>query len=179
MLRWRVSMLNRLLVLTCLLLPAGGAMAQSSELDDLKAVYIYNFLAFIDWPAAVDTADQYRLCVVAHPPLSQRLLAVVKNEKVNGRTIAVADVDVTQPLNRCHLLYLPDKSWLSEQELLHLQQQGVLLVGDYSGFVSSPVGMMGFEVRARKVRVAIRLAALQQAGFKVSSKLLRVVRIAE
>uniref|UniRef100_UPI00356633E4 YfiR family protein n=1 Tax=Neptunomonas sp. TaxID=1971898 RepID=UPI00356633E4 len=61
--------------------------------------------------------------------------------------------------------------------LLDFDQPGTLLIGDADGFVSGGMGMVGFETRGRKVRVAMNLTRLQEEGFKVSSKLLRLVRI--
>ncbi len=152
--------------------------ADDSVLDDIKSVYIYNFLSFISWPEdKLLPIDRYQLCVVGNPSLKSKLESVVRNELVNNLPIHVASAESSVALNECHIIYIDRHELLSKSELADLKSNGSLLVADYSGFISSDLGMVGFETRGRKVRVAMKLSTLQDEGFKVSSKLLRVVRI--
>ena len=165
-------------LICCLTLSSTQLRAEDSVLDDIKSVYIYNFLSFISWPEGKQLPhDRYQLCVAGNPSLKSKLESVVKNELVNNLAIHVSSVEALNSLNECHVVYVDKRELLSKSELESIKSNGSLLVGDYSGFISSDIGMIGFETRGRKVRVAMKLDVLQDEGFKVSSKLLRVVRI--
>lgn len=153
------------------------AMADNSAIESIKSVYIYNFLSFIQWPDHKRLTDEYRLCTVADQSLIDKLTAVVKNEQMNGHPLVVVPYRYLFEAENCHLLYLQGSRLVEGDSLSDFDLPGTLLIGDADGFVSQGMGMVGFEARGRKVRVAMNLTRLQEAGFKVSSKLLRVVRI--
>ena len=153
------------------------ALADSSAINNIKSVYIYNFLSFIQWPEYKISSDEYRLCALADQSLIDKLTAVVQDEKMNGRSLVVVPYRHIFEAENCHLMYLQDSAVVASESLLDFDQPGTLLIGDADGFVSKGMGMIGFETRGRKVRVAMNLTRLQEAGFKVSSKLLRVVRV--
>lgn len=165
-------------VFLVILLASTAVKADDNVLDDIKSVYIYNFLSFIEWPgSSAPVEGQYLLCANAEKAFIDRLSQVVKNEKVNGLPIKVVSLSDAVSADACQLLYLQEGIKQDSRLLSELKTKGVLLVGESSSFVSSDIGMIGFETRGRKVRVAVNLTNLQEAGFKVSSKLLRVVRI--
>lgn len=153
------------------------ALADDSAIDSIKSVYIYNFLSFIQWPDHMRSPDAYRLCALADQALVDKLTAVVENEEMNGHSLVVVPYRHLFEAEDCHLIYLQESALMETESLLDFDQPGTLLIGDADGFVSEGMGMVGFETRGRKVRVAMNLTRLQEAGFKVSSKLLRVVRI--
>jgi len=170
-----------LIIRFLLLMVASGLVNQSvayaddtsSPLDDIKSVYIYNFLSFIDWPEPQD--DHYQLCVMAKGSMYQRIYTVVNGEEVEGKPIRIRPLD--GKLEGCHLIYWQEGMPISSAELGTLKNSKALLVSDKNNFISDGIGMVAFETRGRKVRVALNLTAIEDAGFKVSSKLLRVVRI--
>lgn len=172
----RLKCISRLLLLSGLLF-GSVVSAEDSVIDNIKSVYIYNFLSFIQWPEYSRPVDEYRLCVVAEKGLIEKLTAVVQNEQMNGRSFVIVPYDLLSEATDCHLIYLQNSALNESDSLVDFDQPGALLIGDAAGFVSEGLGMVGFETRGRKVRVAMNLTRLQEAGFKVSSKLLRIVRI--
>ncbi|WP_372737166.1 YfiR family protein [Neptunomonas sp.] len=164
-------------MLTVSLLTGKEALADGHVVDNIKTVYIYNFLSFIQWPEHKSTSAEYRLCTLADQALVDKLTAVVKDEQMNGRSLIVVPYRYVSEAENCHLIYLQESALSEADSLLDFDQPGTLLIGDADGFVSGGMGMVGFETRGRKVRVAMNLTRLQEAGFKVSSKLLRLVRI--
>lgn len=173
--RFRIAI--RPLLLGAWLMSGSVAMADNGTIDSIKSVYIYNFLSFIQWPEHKRSSAEYRLCVLADEALIDKLTAVVQNEEMNGRSLIVVPYRHLAEAESCHLIYLQKSALIETEPLLGFNQPGTLLIGDADGFVSEGMGMVGFETRGRKVRVAMNLTRLQEAGFKVSSKLLRVVRI--
>ena len=156
---------------------ATTVVAADDVIYKIKSVYIYNFLSFIQWPEPQESMTEYQLCMVAEHALISKLRAVVQNETMNGLPLSVVAYNAESQVADCHLLFIQENMNLQADVLEEVQHSQVLLVGDAPNFVSEGFGMVGFETRGRKVRVAMNLTRLQDAGFKVSSKLLRVVRI--
>lgn len=157
----------RFVSLSCLLF-SGHLLAEQGALEDIKAVYLYNFLSFIQWPESAMGYTSFEMCVQADEMFVETLQKVVASEQVDGKSVKVLSPDEAQ---HCHLLYLR-----GEQSAGQAVRPYTLLVGDAPEFVAAG-GMVGFETRGRKVRVAMNLTELEKAGLRVSSKLLRVVRI--
>lgn len=172
-------MLKRLLRLSYALLFGGlfsSVVAASNDavVEDIKSVYLYNFLSFITWPEH-KTVERYHLCLATHPEFTQRLTQVVAGERVNGKSVSVSDYMPDSPTQQCDLLYV--QSAFAHRLLTQQVLPGVLVVTDHEEGLAFKQVMVAFETRGRKVRVALHLPRLLDAGFSVSSKLLRVVRI--
>ncbi|BBB28958.1 hypothetical protein NEJAP_1001 [Neptunomonas japonica JAMM 1380] len=115
--------------------------------------------------------------MIADQEIIHKLKSVVVGELMDGLPIIVTSFSDMKTLGSCHLLYIQGDREVSPVLLREASQSGTLLIGDAKSLNSEGLGMVGFETRGRKVRVAVNLTRLKKAGFKVSSKLLRVVRI--
>ena len=160
-----------------LMCAASLAVADNSVIDKIKSVYIYNFISFIQWPKPKVEIAEYQLCVIADSGLISKLKSVVVNETMNGLPLVVLSLTDKNPIVGCHLLYVQGKREIDSTLLSEASMSGTLVIGDAISLTYQDFGMVGFETRGRKVRVAVNLTRLQNAGFKVSSKLLRIVRI--
>lgn len=172
-------MLKRMLRTGCTWLLGGllscTAVAASDEVvEDIKSVYLYNFLSFISWPEH-KTTQSYQLCLAASPEFTQRVAEVVEDERVNGKSVQVMAFMPDSPNQHCDLLYI--QAEYVNRVLTGQVASDVLIVTDHEHGLSYADVMIAFETRGRKVRVALHLPRLLTAGFTVSSKLLRVVRI--
>jgi hypothetical protein len=156
---------------------ASLAVADDSVIDKIKSVYIYNFISFIQWPEPKVEMTEYQLCVIADSGLINKLKSVVVNETMNGLPLVVLPLTDKALIVGCHLLYVQGKREVDPTLLSEAALSGTLVIGDAISRTYQDFGMVGFETRGRKVRVAVNLTRLQNAGFKVSSKLLRIVRI--
>lgn len=178
MLLFRLKVFFRpVLIVACLTCSASFAVASDSVMNKIKSVYIYNFLSFIQWPDPVVPMREYQLCMAADQEFINNLKTVVVNETLGGLPLLVTPFYDRNLTIDCHLLFIQNNMEVDPMLLNEMSQSGTLILGDAVSFASQDFGMIGFETRGRKVRVAVNLTRLQGAGFKVSSKLLRVVRI--
>jgi len=143
----------------------------------VKAAYIYNFIQFIDWPAHPGgaPAESVTLCVVGDSPFGVALAALA-NRQVKGQAIHV--VQNQEPkLSSCQLVVI-DRSAEAELSpvLTQLEGTSVLTVSDIPQFTHKG-GAIGFVIVDGKVKVEINAHATQQAGLKVSAKLLEIAKI--
>ena len=109
-LRRPLALLFGLLILT-------AASAPVSEYQ-LKAVFLFNFAHFVEWPAAALPGDNapFVIGVLGKDPFGTSLDEVVRGESVGGRPLAIERYPDVPRLGRCQILFIP------AAELTHLDQ---------------------------------------------------------
>ncbi len=162
------------LVLTvCLALPP--VPAQTSREYDLKAVFLYNFASFVEWPESALPAagDPLIIGVLGRDPFGVLLDEVVAGEKLKGHPLEVRRYRAVDAAQECHILYISSsESWRLTQILRFLRGKPVLTVVDMPRRVESDA-VITFTTGAR-VELHVNQAAAERAGLSISSKLLRV-----
>jgi hypothetical protein len=173
------------LLLAPLLLAAptlGRAQAAAGPTEyQLKAVFLFNFSQFVDWPPAAfaDGRSPLVIGVLGHDPFGNELDEIVHGETVNGRPLAVRRFARIEEIDSCHILFI-DRSERDQLEriLAPLKGRTILTVGDFEGFARRG-GMIRFTTLGNKIRMRINLTAAQRANLTISSKLLRPAEIVE
>ena len=152
-----------------------GADERVSE-RELRAVYLYNFSAFITWPDSAFASGEgdFRYCVLGNRALGKLLAGVLEGESVQGRGLRL--VDATQPAQwrQCQLLYVdPDMSDMASSVLRAVEGLPVLTVTGSREVMDQ--GFMTALVRqGRRVKPVVHRQRVQAAGIRISSKLLRL-----
>ena len=156
-------------------LSLGVAAAPAPSVLEVRALYLYNFSLFIEWPTTAFESKSQPLeyCVAGNHKLHQILGKLLAGETAGGRPLHLKPVEHRQWRN-CHLLYL-DRSLGEERSKILDQVQGapVLTVGDSRHFVVTG-GMVALVRKGRRVRPVVDLAAVKAVGIRISSKLLRL-----
>lgn len=156
------------------------AQAPPTEYE-VKAVFLFNFSQFVDWPAAAFADDRSPLVigVLGNDPFGATLDEIVRGETVNGRAIVVRRYQSIDQLDTCHILFI-DRSQNAQIDAIvaALQGRSVLTVGDFDGFASHG-GMIRFVTVGNKIRLRVNLTAAQQVSLAISSKLLRPAQVLE
>jgi hypothetical protein len=167
MLQWGVGIL---LSMHCLV-----ASAQASEAG-LRVAFVYNFLKFIEWPA-LDGA-RFRLCALNAQDVTRQSLAQLDEKQYQQQRIQVVHIDsssdVSQQLETCQLLYVPYSG--AGFELPESFPAGVLLVVDEADANDARVGISLQRTADNRIEFVINEKALQHAGVKVSSQLLKLAK---
>jgi hypothetical protein len=165
-------------VLLCL------AAALASAADGLleykvKAAFLLNFTKFIEWPAAAfESQDSpIAICILGDDAFGTTLDQAVGGEVVNGRRVVVQRIKRAPAPKTCQVLFWsrPEKDVLKTLPALG---PGVLTVGEGEHFVREG-GMITFVIENRRVRFDINQTVAENAGLKLSSKLLGVARSVE
>src|SRR5262245_15017383 len=91
-----------------LALPAAPAAAQVPE-SDLKAEFIERFTRFVEWPAAAAAEKQpnFVIGVLGKSPLVESLEKMAAGRQIHGRTVKVTVVSDDDPMEKCHVLFIP------------------------------------------------------------------------
>jgi hypothetical protein len=153
-----------------------GAPAQEYE---IKAVFLYNFAQFVQWPpdAFADKNAPLVIGILGNDPFGSYMDEAVRGETVNGRPFVVRRFGRAEDIDGCHILFISrSESGRLDEILDKLKGKSVLTVGDMDDF-SHYGGMIRFVTENNKVRLRINVEAAKSAGLKISSKLLRPAEI--
>lgn len=164
------STLKRVLLLAgCLL--AGGAHAQATPEYRAKAGFLYNFVAFTEWPARV--GSPLPLCVYGASPIGLELVSL-EGKSVGGRTLTVRNPASIEQLRGCRVVFVSGAAIDSLPRILEtLQGEPVLIVADSNGALDAGVSI-NMLVRQSRIAFEVNLAAARRADLNLSSKLLRL-----
>jgi hypothetical protein len=167
------------------LLLAGTLSAMGTAQDgaiseyQVKAAYLYNFAKFVEWPAKSFTSASapYRICILGKDPFREALQSLTRGKQVKGRGFEILG-DVTDPAQaaRCHILFVSTSGNKQFQRMLPaLQGRSILIVGESEGFARQG-GMINFVLEGDRVLFEVNQRAAEQAGLKISAKLLSVAK---
>jgi hypothetical protein len=157
-------------------LAAQGVRASEYQ---VKAVFLFNFAQFVDWPAAAFPASDTPLviCVLGNDPFGDALDQTVRNERLGGRPFQVRRHRSVDEITTCHILFISrSEANRPEAILASLKQRPILTVSDADGFAQRG-GMIRFVTDRNRIRLQLNLAAAEAAHLTISSKLLRAAEI--
>jgi hypothetical protein len=162
-----------------LLAPAALNAAAPAQEYEIKAVFLYNFAQFVQWPpeAFADKSAPLVIGILGSDPFGSYMDEAVRGETVDGRPFVVRRFDRAEDATACHILFISrSESGRIDQILGSLKGKSILTVGDMDEF-SRNGGMIRFVTENNKVRLRINVEAARSAGLKISSKLLRPAQI--
>jgi hypothetical protein len=145
----------------------------------VKAVFLYNFAQFVQWPAASLPDDQSPLVVgiLGDDPFHSYLDEVVKGEKVNNHPIRIVRYKNADEAGNSHILFVSaSEAHRSDAILAAVKSRGILTVGESQDFCRNG-GMVCFATESGRIRLKINLDPVQEANLTVSSKLLRLADV--
>jgi hypothetical protein len=159
-------------------LTAYGQSAPSREYQ-VKAVFLFNFTQFVDWPPAAFPEDTSPLVigVLGDDPFGSYLDEIVKGEQVNNRRLMVRRYKRPEDIRACQVLFISrseDKNL--EKALGALKGTDVLTVSDADAFAARG-GMIQLATENGKIRLKINIDAAKASSLTISSKLLRSAEI--
>ena len=170
------------LVLSALLLSGGlglSAQAAAPREYQLKAVFLFNFAQFVEWPpqAFADAEAPLVIGVLGKDPFGAYLDETVRGERVNNRSLVVQRYGRVEDIDTCHILFISrSEGDRLEQILARLRGRSILTVSD-----GEDAALRGVMIRMimveNKIRLRVNLEEAQAANLKISSKLLRPAEI--
>lgn len=152
-----------------------AASAQASEAG-LRVAFVYNFLKFIEWPAW--ESDNFSLCALGAQDATRQSLQQLASRPYQHKGIQVTYIDeaedVVSRINTCQMLYVPVTG--ADMPLPQPFPSGVLLVMDEADANDTRVGIALMRTSDNRIEFVINDRAIQHAGVKVSSQLLKLAK---
>jgi len=177
---WRSQWLPIVCVALAVASPPAGSAQTLSEYG-LKAVFLFNFTKFVEWPNEAFAAPNAPLCigVLGDDPFGELLDEAVRGEISRGHPLTVRRARDVMPLRECHVVFISRSEESRVAEILEeLDGVPTLTVGDSQGFARLG-GVIGFYLEGNKLRFEISHSAARRKELKISSQLLSLGKIVE
>jgi hypothetical protein len=158
----------------------GAAVAQRGAVTaseyDIKAAYLYNFIALTEWPArAFPSPDApLRVCIVGDDPFGSILERTVHGEVVNGRRMVIERFPPLERAAQCHVVFLSRRT-APRPVLDTLAASPVLTIGE-SEAVAQAGGTIVFVAEDGRIRFEVNRSAATRRGLTFNARLLEVAR---
>lgn len=167
-----------LFVMAMTFVPRTGAQEAPPGEYQLKAAFLFNFAKFIDWPATSVAAgqDQVYLCVLGEDPFGPALDAL-QGKTLGTRSVTVQRVSTIAESRHCQIVFVSSSERRHFSEIFEaLKANNIVTVGESKGFAEAG-GIIEFRLEQDHVRFTINTHAADEAGLRISSKLLALATI--
>ncbi len=157
----------------------GTARSQGYGEYEVKAAFLLNFARLVQWPSSAfhDAEEPIFLGVLGRDPFDGALQSLVEGRKAGPRTIHVKHIANVRDITSCHMVFVSAPETAPVTEILAAARgASVLLVGDAHDFARKG-GAINFYSDEGKVRFAINRQAAEDAGLKISSRMLRLAKL--
>jgi len=172
----RSSAASRILVS---LISGGITLAAPPTDRDVKAAFLFNFPSYVEWPPQAFTTPGQPLVIgiLGDDPFGDALDELVAGRSVQGHPLTVRRLSRLSEAESVHVVYLGYSDPVEVQyAAAALRDRPVLTVSDGERLAEQGA-MINLRLRGQKVGFDINLAAVDGAGLKLSSQLLKLARI--
>jgi hypothetical protein len=155
-----------------------SARAQVAREYELKAVFLYNFVQFTEWPtnAFQDTNSPIVIGIVGSDPFGHILDDTVRDETVRGRKLVVERYPRLEEIRNCHILFISRSEEPRLDKILErVKGKPILTVSEIEG--AAYRGVMIRFLTGNKIQLRVNLDAVNAANLTLSSKLLRTAEV--
>jgi hypothetical protein len=165
-------------VAVALLIQEARAADLASEYQ-VKAVFVFKFSHFVDWPPqAFTTPDEpFIIGILGGDPFETRLEEAVRGEHVTAHPLIVRRFRSVDEIGDCQILFIDRSEGAQLGRIIStLNHRSILTVSEIDQAAQHGV-MIQFATENNRVRLKINLASARAAGLSISSKLLRLADI--
>ena len=145
----------------------------------LKAVFLYNFAKFVEWPEGSfrSLSEPITVCILGQNPFGPALVKTLEGKAIDGRPFRVREIPASEPGNPCHILFVSASERKRFRSLLPDRKgSGTLTVGESPGFAAEG-GVVNFRIEGNTLRIEVNTEAARLEHLRISAKLLNLVEI--
>lgn len=148
--------------------------------DELKVAYIARFTEFIEWPeTTADTPPAFKICVFGDAPILQPLQQLPQLMKDNHRNVDIRRIDQAQESFICNILFVPHAANAHLAKIAsHTRHKPILVINEVQG-VPGHGQLISLYTEGERLRIEIHLRETEDAGLKISSRLLKLANVVE
>ncbi|HEX7810655.1 MAG TPA: YfiR family protein [Burkholderiales bacterium] len=167
------ALLARLLA-ACLLALCCVAPAQAQEAvysaDSVKAAYLFHFAGYVEWQPQ-SLPGTLTIGIIGDRGVAAELRRILPGRSIGVRNLKVREMAAADDLSGVQILFVGQDDTASIPALAEKARKlHIVLVSDDAGLDRGSV--INFVTADRRVRFEISLRAAEQAGIKISSRLL-------
>lgn len=162
-----------LAVLLIISQPFTSPLAHADEMLEyqVKAAFIYNFIAFTQWPESTEPA--INLCLYGEDYFGQEI-DKLQNKSVGTRSIKVVRIRNSDQLPKCQVIFFSKSVNNTMADIIsNLESNPILILADSPNAISQGV-TINMSLVNEKIVFEINLGIARKAGLDISSKLLQL-----
>jgi len=143
-----------------------------------KAVFLYNFTKFIQWPEE-DTSKTFNIVILGNSDIYSPLQEIANKQTVNNKALKIIRLKSIPENLEAHIVFISSSEKAGLKTIIQkVQNHNVLIVSDSKGFAAEGTAI-NFVVMEGKVKFEINSATLDNSNLKVSSQLLKLALFVE
>ncbi|MBL4710620.1 MAG: YfiR family protein [Flavobacteriales bacterium] len=137
----------------------------------IKAVFIYNFTKYIEWPSDYQTGEFTIGILGENPALFKELDNMSKVKKVANRDFRIQSIESVEDLKKQHILYIPKGNNISISLVnSKLKGKSTLLVTEAPGLAKQGAAI-NFIIVGNRQKFELNKTTVSNHNLKVSSTL--------
>ena len=156
-------------VALCLTFAYASLSRAAEEAQDrqaqMAAAYVFNFLKFVDWPAAV-VGDTLEVCFLGAAEVRDALATSTAGKHAGNRRMVVREIGSTQALAGCHVVYVGEQA-------TRISASRALTIGESEAFTREG-GIIRLYTESNRLRFIVNVDNAKREGIEVSSNLLKL-----
>lgn len=141
--------------------------------DSVKAAFIYHFAGYVQWPATLAPGEPLVVGVIGAEGVEAELRRIAPTRKVQDRPLHIVRVDPGASLAGLHVLHIGRRENARLARLLEAAAEYRLLTVTDAEDGLEHGAVINF-VTTDRVQFEVSLLAAEQAGLRLSSRLLAV-----
>jgi len=142
----------------------------------VKAVYIFNFSKFAEWPEASGSST-FAICILGDNPFDNAIGKLTRGKYADGRSVEVRRIKEPVDAKACQIAFVSSAENVKAVTLIDaVRGMPVLTVGETEEFLRKG-GIIALTMDGSLVNIVINAKAAQNANLKVSTKLLKIAKI--
>jgi hypothetical protein len=155
-------------------MPVLAADTEPYSEDAVKAVFLYRFTSFVDWPAEALSPAEFNIAVLDADAVAEGLRHLLPDHPIKDKPAHVRTIQRVRDLGDAQILYVGSGHAEDLAAIVAVTaNRPVLVVSDTARGLEHG-STINFILVDRRVRFEVSVSAANRAGLKISSELLSV-----
>lgn len=143
----------------------------SAQDAKFKALFMYNFTKYLEWPSTQQQGD-FVIEILGNSPIISELEIIAQKRKVGIQKIKVRKIASLAESHNANILYIPrNRSSFVNPAIKQFRNKGTIIITDKPGLVSLGAGINYVKVDGKQ-NFEVSKNNIEQQGLKVNSTLL-------
>jgi hypothetical protein len=140
----------------------------------IKAIYIYNFTKYIEWPSEYKEGNFVIGIYGVNAPLLGELNKMASSKLVGSQKLEIKSVNSPAEAASCHIIYiLSDNSGQLTEVINKIKGKSTLIVTDKAGMAKLGAGI-NFSIVENKQKIELNRGNIEKYKLKVASTLVEM-----
>jgi hypothetical protein len=136
----------------------------------IKAIYIYNFTKYVEWPSESKQGNFVVGISGTSASLYNELNKMASTKMVGSQKIEIISINSSSDAARCHIIFIANNSTLLPDIILKVKGKNTLIVTENAGLTKQGAGI-SFVLVDSKQKIELSKANIESHNLKVANSL--------